>query len=309
MNTSTPATTRLFALLTGLVLLAGCSGPATVRPTATVQPAVTVPAVIVKADDKTAAPVTIVEPSDSAPTVQVDVSTIPDAVPQPEPYSKYGNPSNYEVYGKNYTPLKGSKGHVERGTASWYGTKFHGRRTSSGERYNLYEMTAAHKTLPLPTYAQVTNLDNGRSVIVKINDRGPFHSNRIIDLSYVAAMKLDIIKSGTGRVELRTIDPTAPTAHLSQTATIKTEPATASVAATGQGLFLQVGAFSAFTNAENLRNRLSNIAAAPIVISKNDQAQPIYRVLIGPLSNDQEAEQLAERLTSVGITQTNLVLN
>ncbi len=304
MRLSAPVTTHIFALLGGLVLLAGCSGPAAIRP------AVTTPVIVVEPGDKPAAPLTAIEPSDSAPVAQIDINTVPDAVPQPEPYSKYGNPSNYEVYGKSYTPLKGSKGHVERGTASWYGTKFHGRRTSSGEPYNLYEMTAAHKTLPLPTYAQVTNLDNGRSVIVKINDRGPFHSNRIIDLSYVAAIKLGIMKTGTGRVEVRAIDPSAPTAHLTQTATTKTELVTvANAPAASQNLFLQVGAFSAFINAENLRNRLSNIAAAPIVISKGGQAQPIYRVLIGPLSNDQEAEQLAERLNSVGITQTNLVMN
>ncbi|MDZ4261092.1 MAG: septal ring lytic transglycosylase RlpA family protein [Pseudomonadota bacterium] len=297
MRLSTPSTTHLSALLAALVLLAGCSGPGPTRPT------ITAPAT-------PATPSIAVEPSDGAPGRQVDINTIPDAVPRSEPYSKYGNPGSYVVFGKTYTPLKGSKGHVERGIASWYGTKFHGRRTSSGEPYNLYDMTAAHKTLPLPTYAQVTNLDNGRSIIVKINDRGPFHEGRIIDLSYVAAMKLDIMKTGTGRVEVRAIDPSAPTAHLAQPATTKTEPVTLATApAASQNLFLQVGAFSTFSNAENLRSRLSNVATTPIVISKGNQAQPIYRVLIGPLSDDQEAQQLAERLTNVGISQTNLVLN
>lgn len=280
--------TRLFILMAAMVLLAGCAGP-------------------------------MIQPSDSAPRTQVDVGAIPDAVPRPEPYSRYGNPERYEVNGKSYTTLTSSKGHVERGIASWYGTKFHGRRTSSGEPYNLYEMTAAHKTLPLPTYAQVTNLDNGRSVIVKINDRGPFHDDRIIDLSYVAAMKLDIVKTGTGRVELRAIDPGAPTAHLAQSSGF-IPAANAAVVETGvvteqplpaaaPNIFLQVGAFSSYSNAESLRNRIGNISATPIVISKSDQPQPVYRVRIGPLGSDEEAQQLAQRLAAIGINQTSVVFD
>ncbi len=303
MNRSIPTLRCAITVLTGLLLLAGCSGPA-IKPT--VKPGVVAPATPV---EPAAAPTITGEPSDGAPSTQVDINTIPNAVPRPEPYSKYGNPSTYEVYGQRYTPLKSSKGHVERGIASWYGTKFHGRRTSSGEPYNLYDMTAAHKTLPLPTYAQVTNLDNGRSIIVKINDRGPFHEGRIIDLSYVAAMKLDIMKTGTGRVEVRTIDPYAPSAHLA-TPSSKTEPTTlASTPATGQGRFLQAGAFGVYDNAENLRNRLSSLTANPVVINKNDQTPPIYRVLIGPLSSDQEARQLADQLASAGVTGTKLVSN
>ena len=281
-----PSTTRLLLLMAGVLMLAGCASNGIIAPP--------------------------IEPSDSAPRAQVNIDSVPDAVPQPEPYSKYGNPYSYEVNGKTYTTLKNSKGYVERGIASWYGTKFHGRRTSSGDPYNLYDMTAAHKTLPLPTYAQITNLDNGRSIVVKINDRGPFHDDRIIDLSYVAAMKLDIVKNGTGRVELRAIDPYAPTAHLVQAETTVTAPEPATVAtppASSQNLFLQVGAFSSFSNAESLRNRLSNIAASPIVISKSDQPQPLYRVRIGPLSSDQEAQQLAQRLMQMGITQTSMVFD
>lgn len=285
MRLISPATARLSALIAA-VLLAGCAGNSIVQPP-------------------------FIEPSDSAPSAQVDISTIPNAVPQAEPYSKYGNPESYVVFGKTYTPLKSSKGHVERGIASWYGTKFHGRRTSSGEPYNLYDMTAAHKTLPLPTYAQVTNLDNGRSIIVKINDRGPFHDDRIIDLSYVAAMKLDIVRSGTGRVEVRAIDPNAPPTRPTQTATSAAPAPAVAASAPGasQNLFLQVGAFSSFSNAESLRNRLSNIASSPIVISKSDQPQPVYRVRIGPLSNDQEAQQLTQRLAAIGITQASVVLD
>lgn len=149
-------------------------------------------------------------PRDGGPDRHVDLASVPDAVPRDEPHSRYGNPAHYEVYGKRYHVRDSADGYVERGIASWYGTKFHGRRTSSGEPYDMYRMTAAHKTLPLPTYCRVTNLRNGRSVIVRVNDRGPFHANRIIDLSYVAAAKLGIAANGTGLVEVRALDPGAP---------------------------------------------------------------------------------------------------
>lgn len=136
-----------------------------------------------------------------------EIARIPDAVPRIEPLSKSGNPESYEVFGRRYFTQKSSRGHVERGIASWYGQPFHGRKTSSGEVYDMYTMSAAHKTLPLPTYARVTNLDNGRSVVVRINDRGPFHEDRIIDLSYVAAVKLGMKRQGTARVKVKAIQP------------------------------------------------------------------------------------------------------
>jgi peptidoglycan lytic transglycosylase len=139
-----------------------------------------------------------------------DGSDIPDAVPRAEPLSRSGNPDSYAVRGKRYFTLKTSEGHVERGLASWYGRQFHGRKTSSGERYDMYAMTAAHKTLPLPTYVRVTNMENGRTAVVKVNDRGPFHGPRVIDLSYSAAKKLGVIEKGTAMVEVRAIDPTRP---------------------------------------------------------------------------------------------------
>jgi len=137
----------------------------------------------------------------------IDPDSVPDAVPRVEPRSRYGNPPTYEVFGKRYATLRESRGFVDRGIASWYGEDFHGKRTSNGETYDMLAMTAAHKELPLPTYARVTNLENGRSIVVKINDRGPFHSNRIIDLSWVAAAKLRLAEKGTGLVEVRAIDP------------------------------------------------------------------------------------------------------
>ncbi len=143
---------------------------------------------------------------DSAPVnPPVNIDTITDAVPQPEPLSATGN-APYKVFGVRYVPMSQSRGYAENGIASWYGTKFHGRKTSSGEPYDMFGMTAAHKTLPLPTYARVQNLDNGKSVIVKVNDRGPFANNRLIDMSYVAAQKLGMVRTGTARVRVTAID-------------------------------------------------------------------------------------------------------
>ena len=148
--------------------------------------------------------------ADGAPEIPPDVANLPEPVPHPEPLSRYGNRSPYVVLDKNYTVLPSAAGYLERGIASWYGTKFDGRPTSSFEPYDMYQFTAAHRTLPLPSYARVTNLENGRSVIVRINDRGPFHEGRLIDLSYAAAIKLGVNVHGTAQVEVRGIDPGQP---------------------------------------------------------------------------------------------------
>lgn len=242
---------------------------------------------------------------DGAPNVHVNIDAISDAVPRHEPLSKYGNPPTYVVHGKTYKTLQSSKGFVERGIASWYGTKFHGRRTSSGETYNMYAMTAAHKNLPLPTYVEVTNLDNDRRVIVKVNDRGPFYDGRIIDLSYAAAIKLGINTHGTGRVEIRAIDPDRPSAHR-----LARQIDQAAKHEAGQHLYLQVGAFSSRLNAENLRRRLSQVADNPVhIFPGNDPTQPVYRVRIGPLASDREAERLASHLIDQGITNTSMIID
>ncbi|MDA5563741.1 septal ring lytic transglycosylase RlpA family protein [Cobetia sp. MMG027] len=144
--------------------------------------------------------------SDAYPDDAPDVSAVPDAVPKPEPYTRSGNRSEYEVWGKTYHVMDDPRGYVAEGTASWYGKKFHGYATASGEIYDMYTMTAAHKSLPLPTYARITNLDNGKQVIVKVNDRGPFHDDRLIDLSYSAAWRLDMLGHGTGHVRVETLD-------------------------------------------------------------------------------------------------------
>jgi len=153
-------------------------------------------------------------PAPTTPPPVATPPTIPDAVPKVEPLSRYGNPSYYEVFGKRYYVLSSSVAYLERGVASWYGPGFHQVRTSSGETYDMYAMTAAHKTLPLPAYVRVTNLENGKSVVVRVNDRGPFVGNRIIDLSYTAAARLDMLRNGTAMVEVRGLDPTASIAEL-----------------------------------------------------------------------------------------------
>jgi rare lipoprotein A len=252
---------------------------------------------------------------DAGPGHAVDISHISDAVPQKEPLSRYGNPESYVVFGQRYHLLESRQGYKQRGIASWYGTKFHGRRTSSGEPYDMYAMTAAHKTLPIPTYARVTNLDSGNSIIVKINDRGPFVDGRIIDLSYVAARKLGISAKGTGRVEVQTIVPGAPSLTYEQTPVLATtkvqttpagqtpEPLEPLAYASPQtnNLYLQVGIFRDRSNAERLREDLTRLSLPDThVATDTSTQQTLYRVRIGPLSKDEEADQLIETLAQQG---------
>lgn len=241
--------------------------------------------------------------SDDAPANPRDVSNVPDAVPRAEPPSRYGNPKSYKVYGKTYYPLATSKNYTARGTASWYGTKFHGKRTSSGEPYDMYAMTAAHKTLPLPTYVEVANLKNGRAVIVKVNDRGPFHDDRLIDLSYSAATRLDILPYGTGQVEIRAIDPEQTTD--STTPDDTTPPTTQENAA----LYLQVGAFSSRGNAQRLQDDLQsqNIGAIRIVETTTD-AGTFFKVQVGPLASHMEANRVTQELKTLGINHSHSIV-
>lgn len=244
------------------------------------------------------------EPSDDAPLNPRDVSGIPNAVPKHEPLSRYGNPASYVVYGKRYHTLSSSKGYNERGLASWYGTKFHGKRTSSGEPYDLYGMTAAHKTLPLPTYVEVTNLGNGRSVIVKVNDRGPFHDDRLIDLSYTAAVKLKIVGNGTERVEVRAIDTGTPI-----TTTQATPVPLALHDQQGDSTrYLQVGAFSNRENAERLQGKIlaEDIGAVRIIESTGDSGT-FYKVQVGPLADATELDRVARSLKQLGINESRPV--
>lgn len=230
------------------------------------------------------------------------MSSVPDAVPRVEPRSRYGNPRSYRVHGKRYYTLATSDGYRERGIASWYGTKFHGRRTSSGEAYDMYAMTAAHKTLPLPTYARVTNLGNGRSVVVRINDRGPFHSNRIIDLSYAAAWKLGILANGTGYVEVTALDPRRPEPVL-----------VADSGRNGQGgsvrLYLQTGSFSVRANAEQMKWEMQSVSGGPVDIQPVQiEGRITYRVRVGPIPSVSRADRLAQRITDLGHEEPRIVI-
>jgi rare lipoprotein A len=215
------------------------------------------------------------EKGDSAPTDPPDVSGIPDAVPRVEK-ARAQNQKSYVVLGKQYHPMKSAAGYREQGIASWYGKKFHGRKTATGETYDMYQMTAAHKTLPLPSYAEVTNLKNGRKIIVRVNDRGPFHGGRIIDLSYSAAKKLGIIGHGTGQVEVQAINAASYTRQAVELAVaVKPEvvPANATLPldqdsgdaqlplyhqdVDGPAVYLQVGTFSSVERAESFKSQLA----------------------------------------------------
>lgn len=203
-----------------------------------------------------------------------------DAIPSSEPFSRYGNPGAYQVDGKTYEVMTTAKGYHARGVASWYGTKFHSQRTSSGEPYDLYGMTAAHKTLPLPTYVKVKNLKNGREVIVKVNDRGPFHSDRIIDLSYGAASKLGLLPTGTAPVEVTALS-TNKLRH-----------------GNDARYYLQVGAFSSKPLAEALQAQLRQWIKTPIQI---EQHAPFFIVKTGPFENKLKADNLKLALSQRGL--------
>jgi rare lipoprotein A len=238
-----------------------------------------------------------------APVVPpADVDRMPDAVPKAEPRSKYGNPDSYVVFGKRYAVMKSAAGFSERGIASWYGPDFHGKRTSSGERYDMYQMTAAHKTLPIPAYVEVVNLQNGRRAVVKVNDRGPFKDNRIIDLSYAAARKLGIWQQGTGLVDIRVVDPGAPPPG---------PPAAARVAAADQTLqfFVQVGAFFDRGNAERMLERVRQVAADARLTPGESNGQAVYRVQIGPFVAVEESDRIVQLLEGAGLAEHQIVLD
>jgi rare lipoprotein A len=229
-----------------------------------------------------------------------NIDTIPDPVPRVEPRSARGNPPSYEVFGKRYAILATAEGYKERGVASWYGPDFHARPTSSGEPYDMYAMTAAHKTLPIPVYARVTNLGNGRSVIVRINDRGPFVANRIIDLSYTAAHKLDMTRAGTAFVEVEVITPGAPAQLAQAVAQPATTPATGT-SLTGPVLYLQVGAFGVAANATRLAERLRAAGIEQVSVAQPAGTPPLYRVRVGPIADVAGYDAMAARVARLGV--------
>jgi len=226
-----------------------------------------------------------------------------DAIPRDDPKSRYGNGPYYRVNGKTYEVLDTGHGYRERGVASWYGKKFHGRSTSSREKYDMYAMTAAHRSLPLPSYVRVRNLGNDKSVVVRVNDRGPFVDNRLIDLSYAAALKLDMITDGTSLVEVTAISfdrlPAAPATPVSA-ATADMVPAATS--------FVQAGAFGESENARRRVSLLRDVGIDEAFVQADSSASPaLYRVRIGPIADVGQYDSIVERLLGLGISETHLV--
>jgi rare lipoprotein A len=256
---------------------------------------------------------------DSAPSGSTAAPDLPgDPVPRPEPRSRYGNGPIYEVLGQTYRVMDSSSGYKERGVASWYGKKFHGRLTSNREPYDMYAMTAAHKTLPLPTYVKVRNLRNNKSIIVRVNDRGPFVHNRIIDLSYAAALKLDMVRDGTSLVEVaaisfdepagdrpvRIVEPAEPPAP-GQAPAREPEPQTTP---DDLEIFVQVGAFGDRANAERRRSALLSGGISEAFISADETSTPpMYRVRIGPIGGVEDYDALVLKLETLGIKDPYLV--
>lgn len=223
----------------------------------------------------------------------------PAGLPRDEPRARLGNPPFYEVAGRRYVVLESAAGFVERGVASWYGPTFHGGRTATGETYDMNAMTGAHPTLPLPTWVQVTNLQNGRSVVVRLNDRGPFSNNRIIDLSRAAAEQLDMIRAGTAMVEVRSLaGGSLQPAPLPASATIATR------------FYAQAGAFADEDNAERLAERLRDAKVGEVAISEiRGEDRHLWRVRVGPVASIGEFDALIERLRQAGVDSARLVLD
>ena len=238
---------------------------------------------------------------DGAPDKSLDWESIPDATPQIEPLSKTGNPSSYVVYGQRYQVDRRASQFKQTGIASWYGTKFHGHKTSSGEAYNMYAMTAAHKTLPLPSYVSVTNLENDKTIIVKVNDRGPFVDGRIIDLSYAAAHKLGVVKNGTAEVAIELLASPASNGY-------SDNPSEVIAFASRTQYFVQLGAFTERENAEDFRSQLAAQSIEPTLIkSFSDSSGDLHKVQVGPLGDVSELEQMESRLSELGYSKRYVI--
>lgn len=224
--------------------------------------------------------------TDGPPTGYVDTSSISDAVPKPH----YGHLKHtpYELGGKAYTPMKSAHGYVQDGTASWYGVKFHGKQTANGEVYDMYKMTAAHKTLPLPSYVKVTNLENNRSVILRVNDRGPFHDDRLIDVSYVAAKKLGFANNGTSQVKIEGIDPHAFPGKKGRSNTADENNSL---------VYLQLAALENYHSAQLLRRDIyRKLGVTAHVVNNQNDEDSYYRIRVGPVESPEQMEELLENL-------------
>jgi rare lipoprotein A len=243
-------------------------------------------------------------PGDAPPA---NLDQIPDAVPRLESLHRFAN-RPYTVLGRDYVPATSLRPYKERGVASWYGRKFHGQRTSNGETYDMYAMTAAHPTLPLPSYVRVTNVASGKSVVVRVNDRGPFLHGRIIDLSYAAAHRIGVASKGSGEVEVEAIIPgaspvlaaQAPLPPVAAAALHPAEPVVAVPAGRGAsgGFAVQLGSFQNFNNAQTFLAHVQGQLASAQVEPKVREVNGLYRVFVGPYPDRDEARRVADRISS-----------
>ena len=284
---------RAVSLFACVALLASCNGTPLKEP----PPAPSAPSSSTKyyKDDG---------PGESPPA---NLDAIPDAVPRLEPLNRFAN-RPYTVLGKDYVPATSLRPYKERGIASWYGRKFHGQKTSNGDTYDMYAMTAAHPTLPLPSYARVTNASTGRSVVVRVNDRGPFLHDRIIDLSYAAANRIGTAAKGSGEVIVEAIIPgegtlvaAAPLPPVVATAPlhkVEAPPAATVSMETSGGFSVQLGAFQNNSNAQNFLAHVQGQLATAQVEPKVREMGGLYRVYVGPYPDRNEARKVADRLTS-----------
>jgi len=238
---------------------------------------------------------------DRAPTRNVDLSAIPEVIPVPINRTSAGNRSPYTVLGKSYRVMPTEEGYNERGVASWYGEKFHGHKTSNGEIFDMYQVSAAHKSLPIPSFLRVTNLDNNRSIVVRVNDRGPFHGDRVIDLSYAAALKLGYADRGTARVQLESIvvggaaqDRVASTASSTRNETLRVGSASK---------YLQVGAFSELSAAREVSSRVEEITALPVFIRTVNTSgnRTLHRVRVGPISDPGQIQRVSQSVVAANL--------
>lgn len=277
---------------------------------------------------------------DWGPGEEIDMSHVPDARPRYELRTIAGNKNPYTVLGKTYSLMSDERGYKERGKASWYGYKFNGEQTSNGDLYDMFGMTAAHKTLPIPSYVRVTNTDNGKTVVVRVNDRGPFHQDRIIDLSYAAAQRLGITRVGTGNVEVEILvpedDPRPPlrgtkksllaTKDKQNSKAAVAEPVKEYIAATttapevgqqpvgvasgtsgGGSPYLQIASFGVESSAKQFASHVGSRLSHPVVISRVESPQKLYRVRVGPFESPQKLQQAREQLEKINVLQTYVV--
>jgi rare lipoprotein A len=237
---------------------------------------------------------------DRGPSQSLDLSQVREVIPVVEKRTLAGNKSPYTVNGRTYRVMQSEQGYSERGFASWYGEKFHGHKTSNGEIYDMFQLSAAHKSMPIPSYLKVTNLENNRSIVVRVNDRGPFHSERIIDLSYAAAHMLGFDNKGTAMVEIEAIVPTS--LAVANSAPAYTPPSAAQVSPAGA--ILQVGAFSDRAAAEQLTARLQGMTTRPVFIRSvqlTDSNEVIHRVRVGPIPNADEITRISNSVVAADL--------